>query len=171
MRRFLKAGRLNSPRGLRGEVRFDCWCDSPDFLSEVKHLYLDDKGQRVLTVKEYRPTIPSIVFKGYEDRTLASSLTGRIVYFDRNDITLEDGILFYDDLLMLPVFNVETGERLGVLERVDEGVSCHYYYVKGEEGEYLIPEKKEFIKEVNPETGIRVKLIEGLKIDKTGKVL
>ena len=37
MKRFLEAGRLNSPRGLKGELRFDCWCDSIDFLNGVTY--------------------------------------------------------------------------------------------------------------------------------------
>lgn len=31
MRRYLEAGRLNSPRGIKGELRFECMCDSPGF--------------------------------------------------------------------------------------------------------------------------------------------
>ncbi|PKM61259.1 MAG: 16S rRNA processing protein RimM [Firmicutes bacterium HGW-Firmicutes-21] len=164
MKRFLQAGRLNSPRGLKGEVKFDCWCDSPEFLIGVKKLYLDDNGERFLTVKLLRETIPSIIFEGYEDRSSASSLTGRTVYFDRNDIELEEGVIFNDDLISLSVYDDETGEKIGVLERIDEGVSCNYYFVKGENGNYLIPARDEFITQVSLETGIRVKLIEGLMI-------
>jgi 16S rRNA processing protein RimM len=113
MKRFLEAGRLNSPRGIKGEVRFDCWCDSPEFLIGVNRFYLDDKGERFLTVKQYRPSIPSIIFEGYEDRAKASTLTGRTVYFDRNDITLEEGVCFNDDLISLPVFDMDSGEQIG----------------------------------------------------------
>ena len=31
MKRYLEAGRLNSPRGLKGELRFECWCDECDY--------------------------------------------------------------------------------------------------------------------------------------------
>jgi len=163
MKRYLEAGRLNSPRGLKGELRFDCWCDSPEFLIGVNRFYLDDKGERYLDVKEYRPNIPSIIFEEYEDRMTASSLTGRTVYFDRNDVTLEEGVCYNDDLISLPVYNIETGEKIGVLERIDEGISYNYYFVRGESSSYLIPANDEFIKKISIETGIKVKLIDGLE--------
>jgi 16S rRNA processing protein RimM len=164
MKRFLEAGRLNSPRGIKGEVRFDCWCDSPDFLIGVNRFYLDDKGERFLTVKQYRPSIPSIVFEGYEDRAIASTLTGRTIYFDRNDITLEEGVCFNDDLISLPVYDVESGEQIGILERIDEGVSSDFYFVRGDKHNFYIPVRDEFVKEISLETGIRVRLIDGLEM-------
>lgn len=156
---------MNSPRGIKGEVRFDCWCESPDFLIGVEKFYLDESGERFLTVKQYRSTIPSILFEGYEDRSKAGSLTGRMIYFDRNDIVLDEGVCYNDDLISLPVFNIETGEKIGILERIDEGVSCNYYYIRGNKNNYLIPDKDAFIKEINIDSDIKVKLIEGLEMD------
>lgn len=164
MKRYLQAGRLNSPRGIKGEVHFDCWCDSPDFLIGVKRFYLDENGERFLTVKQYRPNIPSILFEDYEDRGIAGSLTGRTVYFYRSDIALEEGVFYNDDIISLPVYNIENGEKIGILERIDEGAKCNYYFIKGENNNYLIPDNDEFIKKINIETGIKVKLIEGLEI-------
>ena len=77
MRRYLEAGRLNSPRGIKGELRFECWCDSPGFLEGVHTFYLDAEGTRPLHVALYRPSIPSLTFEGYEDRTRASQLVNR----------------------------------------------------------------------------------------------
>ena len=68
MKRFLEAGRLNSPRGLKGELRFECWCDSIEFLSGVKRLYLDPEGKRPLEVKAFRETVSTVIFVGFEDR-------------------------------------------------------------------------------------------------------
>ena len=45
MKKYLEAGRLTSARGLKGELRFDCWCDGPEFLSGVERLYLDEIGE------------------------------------------------------------------------------------------------------------------------------
>ena len=94
MRRFLEAGRLNSPRGIKGEVRFDCWCDGPEFLEGVETLYLDPEGKKPLKVALYRASIPSIIFEGYEDRSKAALLTGRTVYFDRRDVVLPTIVLY-----------------------------------------------------------------------------
>ena len=129
MKRFLEAGRLNSPRGLKGELRFECWCDSIEFLSGVKHLYLDPEGKRPLEVKAFRETVSTVIFVGYEDRNSASALTGRTVYFDREDIILPDGVFYNDDLIGVDVINESTGGVIGKLKRIEEGMASDIYFV------------------------------------------
>ena len=57
MRRYLEAGRLNSPRGIKGELRFACWCDSPEFLEGVRGMYYvvtgGEKSYRIPVVDEF----------------------------------------------------------------------------------------------------------------------
>lgn len=162
MKRFLEAGRLNSPRGLKGELRFDCWCDSIDFLSGVKYLYLDNEGKRPLEVKAFRETVGTVIFVGYEDRTTASTLTGRTVYFDREDIPLPEGVYYNDDLIGASVIDEATGAKIGILKRIEEGMASDIYYVEGEK-RYIIPAVKEFIVSADPYTGIIIRLIDGLE--------
>ena len=162
MRRFLEAGRLNSPRGLKGELRFDCWCDSIDFLSGVKYLYLDNEGKRPLEVKAFRETVSTVIFVGYEDRNSASTLIGRTVYFDREDIVLPEGVYYNDDLIGVDVFDEATGGKIGTLKRIEEGMASDIYYVEGEK-KYIIPAVKEFIVKADPNSGIIIRMIDGLE--------
>lgn len=164
MKRFLEAGRLNSPRGIKGELKFSCWCDSPDFLDGVEYLYLDPKGEKKLKIVLYRPNIPSIIFEGYEDRTACAVLTGRTVYFDRYDPALPGDVIYNDDLIGLPVFNADTEERIGELKRIDETIGGFLYYIVGEEKEYLMPAVDRYIVSVDLEKGIHVHVDEGLRI-------
>ncbi len=164
MKRFLEAGRLNSPRGIKGELKFSCWCDSPDFLDGVEYLYLDPKGEKKLKIVLYRPNIPSIIFEGYEDRTACAVLTGRTVYFDRYDPALPGDVIYNDDLIGLPVFNADTEERIGELKRIDETIGGFLYYIAGEEKEYLMPAVDRYIVSVDLEKGIHVHVDEGLRI-------
>ncbi|MBP5155705.1 MAG: 16S rRNA processing protein RimM [Clostridia bacterium] len=160
MKRFLEAGRLNSPRGLKGELRFDCWCDGLDFLSGVKYLYLDNKGARPLEIKEIRESLSTIVFVGYEDRTAASSLTGRTVWFDREDIKLPEGVCYNDDLIGLDVIDADTGRVVGRLARIEEGAASELYYVEGEKN-CIVPAVKEFVLSKDIEKGITIRFLEG----------
>ncbi len=162
MKRFLEAGRLNSPRGLKGELRFDCWCDSIEFLNGVKFLYLDKEGKRPLEVKAFRETVSTVIFVGYEDRNSAASLTGRTVYFDREDIVLPEGVYYNDDLIGATVIDENTGNAVGTLKRIEEGVASDIYYIEGEKN-YIIPAVDEFIVKVDPINGIIVRLIDGLE--------
>ncbi len=163
MKRFLEAGRLCAPRGIKGEVRFDCWCDSPEFLENVKVFYLDPDGKRPIEVVSYRVSIPSLIFKGYEDRTLASALTNRIIWFDRNDIVLPDGVCFNDDLLGLKVVCEENGKEYGILDTIEENITGFYYIVKGENGFYRVPDNQRYILRRSVTDGIFVAPLEGLE--------
>ena len=162
MKRFLEAGRLNSPRGLKGEIKFDCWCDGIDFLEGIKYLYLDSQGKRPLEVKTFRETVGTVTFVGYEDRNLAATLTGRIVYFDREDIQLPEGVYYNDDLIGAPVIDENTGANIGTLKKIEEGVASNIYFVEGEKN-YIIPAVDQFIVSVHPEEGIIVRLMDGLE--------
>ncbi|MBE6683300.1 MAG: 16S rRNA processing protein RimM [Ruminococcaceae bacterium] len=161
MKRFLEAGRLNSPRGLKGELRFDCWCDSIEFLSGVKHLYLDSEGKRPLEVKSFRETVSTVIFVGYEDRNSAASLTGRTVYFDREDIALPEGVFYNDDLIGASVKDENSGDTVGTLVKIEEGVASDIYYVEGEKN-YIVPAVDEFIVSANPQE-IIIRFIDGLE--------
>ena len=90
MKKYLEAGRLTAARGLKGELKFECWCDSPSFLNGVPKLYLDTEGKKSLTVKLCRPSVPSFSFEGYDSRESVSTLIGKTVYFDRGDVTLPE---------------------------------------------------------------------------------
>ena len=162
MKRFLEAGRLNSPRGLKGELRFDCWCDSIEFLSGVKYLYLDSQGTRRLEVKAFRETVGTVIFVGHEDRDSAAALTGRTVYFDREDIPLPEGVFYNDDLIGLSVIDESNGNIIGKLTQIEEGMASNIYFVEGEK-KYIIPAVEEFIVKADPQTGIIVRLIDGLE--------
>ena len=161
MKRYLEAGRLNSPRGLKGELKFECWCDSFEFLSGVKRLYLDPQGNRPLEVKAFRETGGTVIFVGYEDRNTASVLTGRTVYFDREDIPLPEGVFYNDDLIGAPVTDEISGTVVGKLVRIEEGRASNIYYIEGDK-KYVIPAVKEFVVKAEP-SGIIVRLIDGME--------
>ena len=164
MTKYLEAGRLGAPRGIRGELRFDCWCDSPEFLENVRILYLDCDGKRPIEVVSYRTSVPSIVFKGYEDRTLASALTNRTLWFDRDDIELPDGVCFNDDLLGLKVVCEENGVTYGVLDTIEENITGFYYIVKGGNTSYRVPDVEKYILRRSVGDAIYVSPLEGLEI-------
>lgn len=163
MKRYLEAGRLNSPRGLRGEIRFACWCDSMEFLSDVSRLYLDENGERFLEVETYRPHLGTVVFKGYPDRTAVSVLTGRTLWFDREDVTLPEGTWFNEDLLGTPVYDETSECVIGVLQEIEERNGRFLWHIRDGRREFLFPPVAEYLCSVKPEEEIRVRLIEGME--------
>lgn len=55
LKQFLEAGKVVGMHGVRGEMRFDVWCDGADFLKKIKTLYLDADGKRAVGVVSVRP--------------------------------------------------------------------------------------------------------------------
>ena len=161
MKRYLEAGRLNAPRGLKGEVRFSCWCDSMEFLSGVRKLYLDPEGKAYLEVEKWLVHLGTVVFKGYGDRTSASSLTGRTLWFDREDVPLPPGSYFNDDLIGTPVFDLRAERTVGRVLSVEERGGQVLWEIGDGEKTFLFPPAPAYLVSVKPGEEIRVNLIDG----------
>lgn len=94
----------------------------------------------------------------------AAKLRDQVVFISREDIELEEGAIFIQDLLHLPVLD-ESGAELGKLQEVISTGRKRRVYVKGAH-EYMIPAVPEFVLERNIDEGfIRVRLIEGMQTD------
>ena len=39
---YLELGQIVSTHGIKGEMRFNPWCDTPDFVKKFKTLYFDN---------------------------------------------------------------------------------------------------------------------------------
>ena len=79
-KQYLESGKIVGTHGIKGEVRIDPWCDSPQFLAAFDKLYLDDRGETFIEVKS-RPhkNITLCKIKGVDNIDDAQRLRGRIV--------------------------------------------------------------------------------------------
>ena len=162
--RFLEAGQIVNPPGIRGEVKIVPWCDSPEFLLQFDTLYLDEKPVKVLEARAHKGNVLARL-EGVDDVNAAMVLKGRTVSIDRTGVVLPEGRHFIADLMGLDVLDADSGEKLGVVADVLTPPAHEVYVVKGEH-EYLIPAVDEFLIETNVEGGyIRVRLIEGMRAD------
>lgn len=164
MKQFLEAGKLGAPRGLKGEIRFECWCDGPEFLSGVKKLYLDAQGTRFLEPLRFLPHLGTVVFRGYPDRTAVTPLVGKVLWFDRADVPLPEGTYYNDDLIGTPVRSEETGELIGFVRVVEDRGGTPLWHIRKDDGtkEFLFPAAPAFLASVRPGEEIRVHLIDGM---------
>ena len=158
---FLEAGQIVNTHGIRGEVKIDSWCDTPEYLAGFQTLYLDGKPYPVRSARIQKNCVIAAL-DGISDINAAMALKGRIVHIRRADAVLPEGQVFMADLIGLEVLDDETGARLGLLEDVLTPSLQKVYVVRGER-EILIPAVDEFIREINVEGGyVRVRLIEGM---------
>lgn len=164
-KRFLECGRVASTHGIRGEVRFQPWCDGFDFLQNFDALYLD-KGTVRLEVEQIRPhkNIVIIKLKGYEDLDAAVTLRGKVLYIDREDVKLGEGEFFIQDLIGLRVLDADSGELYGELCDVTETGANDVYHVRFPDGSIkLVPAIKQVIIETDIKQGeIKIRPMEGL---------
>ena len=45
IKEYLELGQIVSTHGIKCEIRFNPWCDTPDFVKKFKTLYFDNKGE------------------------------------------------------------------------------------------------------------------------------
>lgn len=140
MEQYLEIGKIVGTHGLKGEMRVDPWCDSPQFLCEFKTLYLA-KGNTKLEVSS-RPhkNIAIVKAKGVDSIEDADKLRGKILYMNRNDAKLGEGEYFIQDLIGMIVADVDTGAEYGTLTDVlKTGANDVYQVTDSNKKDYLIP--------------------------------
>lgn len=153
-KQFLESGKIVGTHGIRGEVRIDPWCDSPEFLAAFKKLYLDSSGETSIEVSS-RPhkNITLCKIKGVDSIEEAEKLRGKIVYINRDDIRLDEGVHFVQDLIGLEVRDRDTGEVYGVISDVLRTGANDVYEIKKDGKTYLAPVIDEVVTEVNIDGG------------------
>ncbi len=165
IKQFLETGKITGTHGLKGEVRVQPWADSPEFLAEFDELYLD-KGARKIEIKAARVHKNMLIMKikGVDTIDDAEKLRNKVLYMDRDDVELEEGAYFIQDLIGLSVLDDDTGEKIGVLADVSETGANDVYHIKTDEGKiYLIPAIPSVVKDISLEQGtIRVFKMKGL---------
>ena len=100
--------------------------------------------------------------EGIGDIGDAIPLKNKILYIDRDDVPLQKGEHFIQDLLDLDVFDASSGTKLGVIADVLFLPANDVYVIRGDR-EILVPAVPEFICEINVDQGfVTVRLIDGM---------
>ena len=154
-KQFLDSGKIVGTHGIRGEIRIDPWCDSPEFLCTFKKLYLDENGQTYIEVKS-RPhkNITLSKIKGIDTVEEAEKMRGKIIYINRNDIKLEEGVNFVQDLIGLDVIDADNNTNYGKITDVLRTGANDVYEITDNNGKtYLAPVIDEVIIKTDIDSG------------------
>lgn len=165
MKQFLEIGKIVAVQGLKGEVRVEAWCDSKEFLCEFDTLYFD-KGAKEVEIQRAHPhkNIVLMKLKGVDTVEQAQLLRNKILYMDRNDVELEEGSFFVQDLIGLEVFDGDSGESYGKICDVTETGANDVYHIKDSSGKIrLIPAIPDVVLNTDIEAGkMTIHVLEGL---------
>lgn len=99
MKQYLEIGKIVNVHGLRGDMKVVPWCDDPEFLCEFDTLYLG-KAQKPVTVTAARLQKGNVLLhlEGVDTVEEAEKLRNQVLYMDRDEVELEEGVYFIQDL-------------------------------------------------------------------------
>ena len=162
---YLECGKIINTHGVRGDVKLESYCDTPEVLQGLGRVYLKEKGGyrevRVLHASVFK-TFVLMSLEGVSDVDAAVLLKNRTVYAAREDLPIEEGSYFIADLIGLPVIDAESGRVYGTLSDVLNYGASDIYTVKTESGDRMMPAVEEFVDRVEIGTGIYIRPIEGM---------
>lgn len=135
MQQFLEIGKIVSVFGIRGEVKVQPWCDSPQFLCEFDTLYYKSGTPVNIIKSRVAKNIVVMKIEGIDTVEQAQALRNRVLYMDRNDVELAEGSYFIQDLIGLTVIDADTEQVYGKICDVTETGANDVYHIKDKDGQ------------------------------------
>lgn len=165
-RQYLEIGQIVASHGLKGEMRVYPWCDDPAFIAEFETLYLDKRGEKPVKVERARVQKNMVILKleGVDRVEDTVGYRSKVLYMDRDEVELEPGAYFIQDLIGLEVVDADSGQRYGTLTEVEATGANDVYTIRDEEGrERMIPAIPQVIAALDIEAGrMEIRPLEGL---------
>ncbi|MBO5226578.1 MAG: 16S rRNA processing protein RimM [Ruminococcus sp.] len=163
---YLEIGKIVNVHGLRGDVKVMPWCDDPELLCEFDSLYID-RDKKEIFIEDARVFKNTVImrFEGCGTVEAAEKLRNKILYIHRDDLELEEGVYFIQDLIGLEVIDADTGKVYGTLKDVSQTGANDVYEVRDEEQKksYWIPAIPQVVVETDIDGGVmKIRPLEGL---------
>lgn len=134
MEELLETGKIVAIHALKGEVRVQPWCDSPEFLAEFEELYLDGEWVEIENARVQK-TMVIMKIAGVDTPEAAQKLVGKVLYLSRDQVELEEGTYFITDLIGMQVLDADDPAHVyGVLTEVSNTGANDIYHVKFPDG-------------------------------------
>lgn len=104
-----------------------------------------------------------IKLKGVDSPETAAGMKNMTVYIDRDDIELEEGTYFIQDLIGLTVKDADTGKVYGRIKDVLQTGANDVYEIKDDKKTYLVPAIEQVVVQTDIEDSIMlIRPLEGL---------
>ena len=143
LKQYLELAQIVSTHGVRGELRVNPWCDSPEFACKFKTVYFDDKGEKPVKVISSRPHGNVVLMKleGIDTVEQAQAMRNKILYMNRKDAKLPEGSWFIADLIGCKAYDADDESKIwGTVTDVSQTGANDVWHITDESGkEYLLP--------------------------------
>ncbi len=154
---YLELGQIVGTHGIKGEMRINPWCDSPDFAKGFKTVYFDSKGTQPVKVSTCRPHGNVILMKLESINTMsdAEKMKNRMLYIRREDARLPEGTWFIEELIGCSVLDADSDKCYGKISDISPTGANDVWHISDENNiEFLIPAIKDVVVDVNVEDNI-----------------
>lgn len=164
MKQYLEAGKIVATHGIRGEVRIEPWCDSADFIADLRRFYRADGSVLEVESSRVHKSMLLAKFKGIDTVNQGDLLRGVVIYLNRDDVRLPRGRYFVQDLLGAQVEDADTSRVYGKIEEIFQTAANDVYRIRDDAGkDYLFPAVDAMIVSTDLEAGcVRVRPIKGI---------
>lgn len=162
---YLECGKILAPHGVRGLIKVESWCDSPEVLIAQRRVFLaEGEGFREVRIESCVRQAQHLLMSlsDINDRETVQAMKNTVLYLKREDIPLEDGAYFLQDIIGLDAIDIDTGKVLGKVLDITDAVSSRLFVIGTGEKTVLVPDVDEFIKEIDEERGVFIRVIPGL---------
>ncbi|MBP3308107.1 MAG: 16S rRNA processing protein RimM [Clostridia bacterium] len=162
---YLECGRILAPHGVRGLMKVEVWCDSPEVLIAQKRVFLaEGEAKREMRIESCVRQAQHLLMSlsGICDRETVQAMKNTVLYLKREDIPLAKGAYFLQDIIGLDAYDFDTGRRLGTVTDITDAVRGRLFVIDTGEKTALVPDVGEFIKEIDEERGVFIRVIPGL---------
>lgn len=154
LKQYLEIGQIVSTHGIKGEVRVNPWCDTPEFMKKFKTLYFDANGNKAVKITVCRPHGNVVIIKldGVDTVEEAQKLRNKTLYMNRADAKLQKGDWFIQDLIGCTVYDADDNSKTyGTLTDVAETGANDIWFIDRCGKEYIIPAIKDVVINVDVE--------------------
>lgn len=165
MKKLVEVGKIVNTHGIKGELKIQAWCDSPDMLLDIEKFYLEDEKTVLEPISaRIHKTNVLMFFKGADDFDHAEKLKNKVLLADKSYFKLEKNTFFIDDLIGLSVYDIDNEKLYGKIIDILQTGANDVYVIKDDFGkEYLIPAIKDCIIETDIKSQVmKIRPLKGL---------
>ncbi len=149
---YLEIGKIVGTHGVRGELRFELWCDDIFFLEKIENLYFNNDGTGKIEKKSLRQHGKAALLSLYGVDSIedAASLRNKLLYIKRSDADIKEGTWFIQELIGSTVIDYDNNDIIyGAISEVSQTGANDVWYIKKGEKTTLIPAINQVVKKVD----------------------
>lgn len=171
---MIVAGKVLGSHHLKGEVKVISDLQNIEMLVGNKViLELEDKQQKLLTVKKIAPLVANkwiFTFEEIKNKQDTIEIRNAAIKVRRDIVGIEEDEHLVSDMLGFKVYDVKDDEYLGEITEIMDTAAHDIYVIESEDFETMIPDVDVFIKNIDFENKkMLVDTIEGMKEPKVKK--